>query len=113
MALNHSKTEAQPTQDFVEIKEIQDGVVVLKGGGLRQILMVDGVNFELKSEEEQSLIIYAYQNFLNSLDFSLQCVVHSRKLGIEQYLLKLEDREREEPNELLKNQIAEDREFIR
>jgi len=105
--------EAQPTQKFVEVKEIKDGAIILENGSLRRVLMVSGINFELKSEEEQNVITYAYQNFLNTLDFSVQIVIHSRKLNIDNYLDKLSERESIETNELLKNQISEYIEFIR
>ncbi|MEK9154471.1 MAG: hypothetical protein AAB596_00120 [Patescibacteria group bacterium] len=105
--------EAQSTQQFVEIEDIKDGVVVLKTGGLRRILMVSGINFELKSEEEQNIITYAYQNFLNTLGFSIQFVIHSRKMNISSYLEKLKERQGKEENELLKNQITEYIEFIK
>ncbi len=105
--------EAQPTQKFVEIEDIRHGLVILKNGSLRRVLMVSGINFELKSEEEQNIIAYAYQNFLNALDFSVQIVIHSRKLNIENYLNKLAERQSSETNELLKNQISEYIEFIR
>ena len=105
--------EAQSTQQFVEIEDIRNGVAILKNGSLRTILMVSGINFELKSEEEQNAISYAYQNFLNTLDFSIQLIIHSRKLNIENYLDKLAERQNQETNELLKNQISEYIEFIR
>ncbi len=105
--------EAQPTQQFVDIEEIKDGVLILKNGGLRKVLMVSGINFELKSEEEQNVITYAYQNFLNALDFSVQIVIHSRKMNIDGYLEKLRERENLETNELLKNQISEYLEFVK
>jgi type IV secretory pathway VirB4 component len=85
----------------------------LKNGSLRKILLVSGINFELKSEEEQNVIIYAYQNFLNSLDFSAQFVIHSRRMNIAGYLQKMKERQDDESNELLKNQISEYVEFIR
>lgn len=105
--------EAQPTQQFVEIEEIRDGVIVLRNGSVRRILMVSGINFELKSEEEQNVITAAYQSFLNTLDFSVQIVVHSRKLNIDNYLNKLAQRQTLEENELLKSQMSEYIEFIR
>ena len=105
--------ESVATQQFVDIEEIKDGAVILKGGGLRRVLMVSGINFELKSEEEQNIIISTYQNFLNGLDFSVQIVIHSRKLNIESYLKKMEGRKELEANELLKNQISEYIEFIK
>ena len=105
--------EALPTQKFIEIDHVENGTLVLRGGALRQILMVSGVNFDLKSEEEQSLIISLFQGFLNSLNFSTQIFIHSRKVNIDGYLQALEKRETQESNDLLKNMIVEYREFIR
>jgi len=105
--------EAQPTQKFVEIEDVKNGVVILKSGSLRSVLMVSGINFELKSEEEQNMITYSYQNFLNTLDFSIQFVIHSRKLNIGNYLDRMTERQNQETNELLRNQISEYAEFIR
>src|SRR3989338_5741982 len=100
------------TQQIVEIKEIKDDIVYLKGGGLRAVIMVSGVNFDLKSEEEQNILLYGYQSFLNSLDYSFQIVVHSRKLNIDGYLEMLRQLELQEQNELLKAQVAEYVEFV-
>jgi len=104
--------EALPTQKFIEVRGVKNGVLILKGGGLRQILMVSGLNFDLKSEEEQEAITYAYQGFLNSLNFTLQIFVHSRKVNVDSYLENLLKIESVETNPLLKTQIAEYREFI-
>ncbi|MBI1838827.1 MAG: DUF87 domain-containing protein [Candidatus Colwellbacteria bacterium] len=104
---------AGKVQEFVKIKDIKEGIVVLKNGGLRRIVLVDGLNFDLKSEEEQNIITYAYQNFLNSLDFSIQINIHSRKLNVDDYLKKLEERKAGESSELLKTQIGEYLEFVR
>jgi len=95
----------KPSQQFVEIKEIKNDVVYLKSGGLRKILIVSGVNFDLKSENEQTLILNGFRNFLNTLDFSVQLFIHSRKTNIDLYLEKIAARKQEEENELLKIQI--------
>ncbi|MEK7658218.1 MAG: hypothetical protein AAB366_03485 [Patescibacteria group bacterium] len=108
-----TKQESVATQQFVDITDIKDGAVFLKGGGLRRVLIVSGINFDLKSEEEQNLILHSFQNFLNTLDFSIQLVVHSRKMNIDNYLEKLKERQIKEDNELLKNQIGEYMEFVR
>lgn len=100
------------TQQFLEIKEIREGVIVLKNKSLRGVMMVSSLNFALKSEEEQNAIIYQFQNFLNSLDFSLEIVVQSRRLNITGYLDKLKEFEKRQENELLKIQIADYRKFI-
>lgn len=108
-----NKQETQSTQQFVDVDHVKNGVVFLKNGSLRKVLLVSGINFELKSEEEQNLIIGAYQNFLNSLDFSLQVVIHSRKLNIDAYLKNLGERQDSEKNDLLKEQIDEYSKFIK
>ena len=107
------KPESAASQQFIEIETIENDIVKMKSGGLRKVLLVAGMNFDLKSEEEQGLITYAFQGFLNSLDFSTQIFIHSRKLNVENYLKKITERETQEPNDLLKNQISEYREFIK
>jgi len=103
----------ESTQDFLEFDQIKDGVIVLKNKGLRIVLMVSSLNFALKSDDEQSAILYQFQNFLNSLDFSCQILVQSRRLNITGYLNKLEEIEEKETNELLQMQIKEYRKFIK
>ncbi len=101
------------TQAFLEIQDIREGVLLLKNNSLRGVMMVSSINFALKSEEEQTAIIYAFQNFLNSLDFSCQIVVQSRNINITPYLDSLKDLEEKQTNDLLKKQIASYREFIK
>ena len=108
-----AKEQSIATQQFVDIVEIKNGIVILKNGGMRRVLMVSGINFDLKSEEEQGIVLYAFQNFLNMLDFSMQFVIHSRKMNIDAYLENLKKREEQEENELLRNQISEYSEFIK
>ena len=60
---------SSPTQDFVPIKEVRGGTIVLKDGGLRAIIAVSSVNLSLKSADEQTATIGQFQSFLNSIDF--------------------------------------------
>ena len=101
-----------PTQQFLEIDKIKEGVIILKDKSLRGVLMTSSINFALKSEDEQTAIIYQFQDFLNSLDFSIQIVIQSRKLNITGYLDKLKKLEGGQKNELLKIQTSEYRAFI-
>ncbi len=101
------------TQQFLEIEQIREGIVVLKNKALRGVLMVSSQNFALKSEDEQNAIIYQFQNFLNSLDFSCQIVIQSRRLNITGYLEKLKELEKNQENELLKIQTGEYYNFIK
>ena len=108
MALN-----AKATQEFVPIKEIRDGIIVLKDGGLRAIVLANSINLSLKSSDEQRATIFQFQSFLNTLDFPVQISVQSRKLDIRPYLLLLEDRIKVQNEPLLKLQTKEYMEFIR
>jgi len=101
------------TQQFLEVQDIREGVLLLKNNGIRGILMVSSINFALKSEEEQTAIIYAFQSFLNSLDFFCQIVIQSRNINITPYLDGLKDLEEKQTNELLREQTASYREFIK
>lgn len=106
------KTKGLGTQKYLDIAEIKDGVVVMKNGGLRAILMVSSINFALKSIDEQDAIIYHYQSFLNSLDFSVQIVINSRQLNLDNYMQILKEQERKQTNELLRMQISSYIEYI-
>ncbi|HBB54401.1 TPA: hypothetical protein DEQ22_03180 [Candidatus Nomurabacteria bacterium] len=105
--------KAKATQEFIPIKEVRDGVVVLKNGDLRAIVLANSINLSLKSIDEQKATIMEFQNFLNTLDFSVQISVQSRKLDIRPYLLLLEDRIKVQNEPLLKLQTREYIEFIR
>ncbi len=104
---------SKATQDFVPIKEIRDGIVVLKDGSMRAIILASSVNFALKSADEQQAIILQFQNFLNSLDFSIQISIQSRELDIRPYISLLESRYKNELGDLMKIQIREYIQFVK
>lgn len=96
-----------PSQDFVPINEIREGIMILKDGSMRAVVLATSINFALKSTEEQESVIYQFQNFLNSLDFTIQTYIQSRKLDIRPYIALLEDRLRTQTSDLMKIQISE------
>ncbi len=101
------------TQDFVPIKDIRDNVVLLKDGRIGMILLASSINFALKSMDEQRAILSQFQTFLNTLDFSIQFYIQSRRLDIEPYLEQLRAREPDQDNDLMRIQLREYIEFIR
>ncbi|MFP4539753.1 MAG: TraC family protein [Candidatus Paceibacterota bacterium] len=103
----------QATQNFVPIKELQDGIVVLEDGSFRALIMVSTLNIALKSEDERAAVLVQFQNFLNTLDFSIQIFMQSRELNINPYLQMLEEQYKKQENELLKVQINEYIDFIK
>jgi hypothetical protein len=108
-----TSTVSKTTQGFVPIQEIRDGVIILKSGGMRSVILASSLNFALKSQDEQNSIMLQFQNFLNSLDFSIQIFVQSKKLDIRPYLALLEDRYKDQQTDLMKVQVREYIEFIR
>lgn len=104
---------SKPAQDFIPFQEVRDGIVIMKDESFRVVLMASSLNISLKSQDEQEAIISQFQNFLNSLEFSLQFYIQSRRLDIRPYLALLEEREKEQVNELMKIQTREYIEFIR
>jgi len=100
-------------QAFVPVKEIRNGVIILKDGGYRGILMCSSINFALKSDDEQRAIIGGFQSFLNTIDFSVEIVVHSRKMDIRPYLALLETRMDAQSSELMRIQLREYIQFVR
>lgn len=108
-----AKDTASSTQEHLPIAGIQDGVVIMNDASIRTILKVEPINFELKSEAEQNAIVYSYQSFLNSLEFPIQIVVHSKKLDLERYLIKLEATKKNVTNDLLRIQVEDYVDFVR
>ena len=74
---------------------------------MRAILMTSSLNFALKSSDEQIAILGQFQNFLNSLDFSIQIYIQSRDLDIRPYIAKLESLYKEQTNDLMRIQTKE------
>lgn len=106
-------TSKAATQDFVSIRDIRDSVVIQKNGQMHMVLLASSVNFALKSLDEQKAILLQFQQFLNTLDFSLQIYVQSRRLNIEPYLELLAGLENKQDNDLMRIQLREYIEFIR
>ena len=104
---------ARATQAFVPIKEVRDGIVILKNGELRAVLLASSINLSLKSAEEQKATIMEFQSFLNTLDFSIQICIQSRRLDIRPYLILLENRMKDQEEPLIKIQTREYIEFIK
>ena len=103
---------AASTQQYLDIAEIRDDVVIMKDGTMRVVLLASSINFSLKSEEEQQATIGGYVSFLNTLEEPVQICIQSRKLNIDDYLNRLKTQEKELTNDLLRAQIDDYRNFV-
>lgn len=101
-----------PTQDFVPVKEVRDGIMVLKDGSLAAVIMVSSINLSLKNYDEQRATLMQFQNFLNTIDFPIQILIQSRLYDVRPYIITLQDRLRAQTEPLLQVQTREYIQFI-
>lgn len=97
----------------IQIKEVRDTVLILPQSTYCQILETSSINFELKSEAEQDVLIDSFQNFLNSLPCKLQILIRIRELEVEQYLEQLTLTTKHEKEIVYKTQLKNYQEFMK
>ncbi len=89
------------SQSSLLISELRDSMVIMKDGSFRAVVACKSINFDLMSEEEREAVEYSYQNFLNSLNFTVQILVRSQRVDIAPYIDRLMDLRRQNDNMLL------------
>ncbi len=97
----------------IDIKGVEDNILILPENEYRLVLLVSSVNFELKSEDEQDALIETYQSFLNSLAGDLQIIVRVRELDIDEYVMALESRLANETESVYVSQINNYTSFVK
>lgn len=96
----------------INIKGVQDGILLLPNNKYRIILEASAVNFELKSEAEQDAIIDAYQSFLNSLATPIQIITRVRGMDMRKYVESFEAKQKAEKEPVYREQIENYIEFV-
>jgi type IV secretory pathway VirB4 component len=102
-----SQTNPNSTQNALQISEIRDGIVIMKDGSFRAVVMCQSINFDLMSPQEREAIEFSYQGFLNSLYFPVQIFVRSQKVDMRPYLERI-DKIRSEQDNMLLGLLMED-----
>ena len=74
----HKSQAVADTSEQGKLKEIREDILVLSQNRCRLILKCSTINFELMSEEQQSVIFNIYQDLLNSLDAPAQVLIRIR-----------------------------------
>lgn len=112
MSRSKRKTDGS-ARSQIGIKEVRDGILVLPDNRYRSILSTSSLNFELQSEEEQDVVVDAFQSFLNSLTTPIQILVRVRELDIDRYLEDFEEKLANETEEIYSTQLENYSEFIK
>jgi hypothetical protein len=98
---NQPKPKSNSTQESLLITEIKDGVVVLRDGSLRAVILASAINFDLMNRTEQDAVELSYQGFINSLHFPVEILIKSQRIDLEGYIAKLSKMHAEQDNPLL------------
>lgn len=106
------RSQKAATQRFLPFAEIRNDTVILKNGGLRAVLQVEPINYNLKSETEQMGIIEGYKSFINTLNFPVQIIMRSSRVNIDPYIIQIRDNADRQENSLLKDQSLAYADFI-
>lgn len=113
MWLLNKSNNSISSRNQIQIKEVKDGILILPAGEYRAVIETSSINFELKSEEEQDVLIDSFQNFLNSLPFSVQIIVRVREIDINRYLDKTLELKSKEKEKVYQSQIDNYCSFIK
>jgi len=112
LLLNKNKNKDSSRRQ-IRIKEVKDGILVLPDNEYRLIVETSSINFELKSDEEQDILIDNFQNFLNSLPCELQVLIRVREVDIDRYLEEIGKSKDIEREKVYKDQINNYTSFIK
>jgi len=110
MRINNSKVSSRRQ---VQIKEVKDNLLILPGNHYRTVLETSSVNFELKSEDEQDVLIDNFQNFLNSLPCTLQILIRVREVDTDRYLEEFSKSQGKDSEKVYRDQMKNYCDFIR
>lgn len=100
------------TQQFTEIDDIVEDIVLLRNGSACTIIEITASNFALLSKRDQDTKIFSYAAFLNSLTFPVQILIRNKRVDVTSYLKLLEEQENKTTNSLLARQIQLYRELF-
>ncbi len=101
------------TQDFIEVREIQDDVILLKDGSCAVVIETSAINFSLLAAEEQETLVYAFGSLLNSLSFSIQIAIYSDKMNISDYLIYLNNKLNKQNNPTIRTWLVKYIDFVK
>ena len=92
------------TETMLPVSEIRNDTVIMKDGGLRAILKINGINLDLKNGDEQVIVLEQYKKFLNWLEYPIQILVRNTFLDLSNYLSYIQGNLSTIENPVLKSQ---------
>lgn len=112
MLLLRKSNTKRSSRRQINMRGVEDGIIMLPHHEYRIILEMSSINFELKSEDEQDAIIETYQSVLNSLSTGLQIIVRVREMNMEKYITDVRERLAGENEQVYRQQIENYTHFV-
>jgi hypothetical protein len=100
------------TQEFLDVHDITNDMVILKDGVISFIMQAGTMNFSLLAEQEQDAVIYTYGALLNSLNFPIQINIQSTIKDATRYLRLLDVQIKNAKTRAKAQLITEYRDFV-
>lgn len=100
------------TQEYLDVYDITNDMVILKDGVVSIIMQIGTMNFSLLAEQEQDAIMYTYGALLNSLNFPIQINVQSNIKDASRYLRLLDNQIKKSKSRAKSQLIGEYRDFV-
>lgn len=100
------------TQEYLDVYDITNDMVILKDGVVSIIMQIGTMNFSLLAEQEQDAIMYTYGALLNSLNFPVQINIQSNIKDASRYLRLLDNQIKQSKSRAKSQLIAEYRDFV-
>jgi hypothetical protein len=105
-------TISSTTQEFLDVYDITNDMVILKDGVVSIIMQIGTMNFNLLAEQEQDAIMYTYGALLNSLNFPIQINIQSNIKDASRYLRLLDNQIKQSKSRAKSQLIGEYRDFV-
>jgi len=100
------------TQEFLDVYDIVNDMVLLKDGTAAVILQVGTMNFSLLAEQEQDAVIFTYGSLLNSLNYPIQINIQSQTKDATKYLRLLDEQITKASSDRKATLIKQYRDFV-
>ena len=100
-----AENEKLSAKDWLPVKGVKEGIILLKNGEYVKIVEVIPINFKLKSKTEKRILISNYRSFLKGCKFPMQISVQCRKANIEPHVNRMKSFYETEKNPQVKSMI--------
>lgn len=88
--------DTKKMSEFFEFEKIEDNLIIDSKGKKLAVLKVQPLNFGIKPQEEKETIVFAFQKFLNSLDFPVQILMNTESINIDSYVESIESKHKDD-----------------